>query len=295
MPKVDMLSLSFDEISAVDTPMNEHAIAAVAKEAEAEEEKQVEDQAEVSETEAEAKDEEEDSTMEEQVEKQADLAGIASLLRKNAEATAALTQTVQGIVDWKERTEKAMAGASEPEMPVDVYKAADGTVYSDPATIALAKQADADRAAMQQMIAENTSMTLQKRAEAELSHAPGSIEAKAALLKQIDAIQNEDTRKEVSEFVKGMNNSMSFLTRSMGTNAIPSMTSNADTVQKQAELGLLATGIITEPYVTFTKEAEKLQLDNAFEGIGMGAAMLKLAETQAGRNLLEQHYYERGQ
>ena len=271
---------------------------------------------------------------------QIDMAGLAALMRKNAEATEGLVTAVQSLTDWKEETEKA-AALSPQEQQVyggltdetkkqfldaspqarqvalaqvqkadaekqlgtqEVYKSeSTGQSYTandDPRVVEMAKQRDIDHAMLQQVLAENGNLSMQKRAETELSLAPGSIEAKAELLKQIDGIENEDLRREAGELLKGLNNSMGFLTQSLGTTGVqsgPMSTEQAETVQKQAERNLLSAGLITQPILEFNKQAETIQLENVVEGMQIGEAMVKLAETQAGRTMLERHYLERGQ
>ena len=341
MPKVDMLSFSFDEISGVGAPMNQHATADITKAADEppptiDAENNAAATAAVSDNVVMKGDRTMPPETEvTQKEEQVDMAGIAALLRKSTEATEALAKSVESLTAWKDQTEKVSSLSAEErqvfagltketqekfleassegrQMAVaqmqkstaeqtlgtkEVYKALDGTVYTakdDERLVEIAKGRDQDHKMMQKVLEENGMLTMQKRAETELGQAPGKLEAKAALLKQIDGIEDETLKGEVNALLQGMNNGMGFLLKSQGTSAIPALSGIGATGEKMAEMQLMSQGLISEPSLAFNKTAEQIQLTNAGEGMSIGIAMVKAAETEAGRKLLEQHYEERG-
>ena len=92
-----------------------------------------------------------------------------------------------------------------------VYKADDGTEYvraDDPRLAAQAKKND--ELAKQLGAAQETAETadLRKRAETELANMPGTVETRVAMLKAVDAIGDEDTRKAALESLRAQNEAM---------------------------------------------------------------------------------------
>lgn len=79
-----------------------------------------------------------------------------------------------------------------------IYTAADGTVYKrgdDPRLVAMAKRDDAREKEIRKLREENADAALLKRAETEFPNLPGQPAEKVALLKAVDAIEDEDLRK----------------------------------------------------------------------------------------------------
>ena len=94
-----------------------------------------------------------------------------------------------------------------------VYTSLDGATYrksDDPRMVELAKRADASEALAR-------SAQLEKRAGQEIPFLKGSTAAKTALLRAVDAIADETTRKGVAELLKGANAAMSLLGKSIGS------------------------------------------------------------------------------
>jgi len=94
------------------------------------------------------------------------------------------------------------------EDPV-IYKSADGIEYrksADPQVVALAKRLDAATKEAQLEKAAREHDRLSKRAGSELSHIAGEHEAKVALFKAVEGIQDEGLRDKVTEVLKSANN-----------------------------------------------------------------------------------------
>ena len=127
-----------------------------------------------------------------------------AFLAKSAEAQAA---EVKKAADDAKAAEEARKAAD----PV-VHTTADGVEIrkSDgPTVLALAKARDEDRKVIEQLTADNqalakanTDADYAKRAAVELAHLPGTVEARAALLKNAEAIEDDDLRKQAVDALK---------------------------------------------------------------------------------------------
>lgn len=82
-----------------------------------------------------------------------------------------------------------------------IYKSADGTEYhkSDESAANLAKRVDASEAKVAKMAKASEDAVFEKRAGDELSHATGSIESRAAIIKALDGVDG------APEFIKSAN------------------------------------------------------------------------------------------
>ena len=103
-----------------------------------------------------------------------------------------------------------------------VYKAADGTEYTradDPRLTAQAKKNDdlAKRLAEAQEVTKTDD--LRKRADTDLVNMPGDVETRMAMLRAVDAIEDETTRKAALESLKAQNESMSKAFENVGSRA----------------------------------------------------------------------------
>ncbi len=106
------------------------------------------------------------------------------------------------------------AGAQQVELeksagsdPV-VYTTVDGIEIrksADPALVAMAKRADADRRDATLEKAKRVELELEKRAETELGKVGGTTDGKKALLKAVDAIEDEAMRKAATEVLAAAN------------------------------------------------------------------------------------------
>lgn len=86
-----------------------------------------------------------------------------------------------------------------------VYKSLDGLEFTksdDPRLITMAKQADADRKALQAERTARREDDLRKRAETDLANLPGDLDSRVALLKAAESIEDETARKTAVDALK---------------------------------------------------------------------------------------------
>lgn len=162
------------------------------------------------------------------------------------------------------RTDDVVKAAASDEV---VYKADDGIEYrksDDPRLVAAAKRNDelaksvAAEKAMREMV------ELEKRADGEISHLTGTVKVRAAMLKAIDGIEDEDTRKAALESLKGASDSVARMFETTGSNP----RSNGD-----------------DPINKLNALAQK-RADETGEAYGV--AYNKVLDTQEGRDLYTQ-------
>lgn len=93
-----------------------------------------------------------------------------------------------------------------------VYKTKDGIELrksAGDAFIAMAKSNDALREQNEKLIEKSAEAALEKRAEDELAHLPGTVQERAAMLKAVDAIEDETQRAAALAALKAGNDAMS--------------------------------------------------------------------------------------
>jgi hypothetical protein len=149
-----------------------------------------------------------------------------------------------------------------------VFKAADGTEYrksDDPRLIKLAKERDADAERLASEVAKREAVELEKRADVEVGNFTGTVQVRAAMLKAIDGIADEDTRKAAHESLKGANDSVARMYTTVGEHTRKS------TDDPQAKIDTLVAKRMTE-----TNEAR-------------GVAYRKVLETPEGEALYNEH------
>jgi hypothetical protein len=101
-----------------------------------------------------------------------------------------------------------------------IYTGADGTVFrksDDPRMVAMAKRNDALEKSNREQSQALADANFAKRASEELGSLPGKPEAKVALLKAVEGIADEATRKAVSEMVKASSSNLAKAFRTVGT------------------------------------------------------------------------------
>lgn len=102
---------------------------------------------------------------------------------------------------------KAEVEKAKADDPV-IYKTLDGTEFrksDDPRMITMAKRADEAEKREKAEIEKRETLELTKRAEVELANLPGDVPVKIAVLKAVDSITDEDTRKKANEMLKAHN------------------------------------------------------------------------------------------
>lgn len=120
----------------------------------------------------------------------------------------------------------------------EVYKAADGSVFTaadDPRMVAMAKRNDELEAKLAKADADVEAAEYVKRAE-ELAHLPGSEEVRIAMLKSIDGIEDEATRKSALEALKSKDAGLADAYANAGVQAASNPTGDKSAVDKLDDL-----------------------------------------------------------
>lgn len=94
------------------------------------------------------------------------------------------------------------------------------------AALAMAKQLDSQAESIavlkqdnEKLLSERNDTAFEKRAEKELPHLPGTVKARAALLKAAEGIEDENDRKQAVSALRAQNNAMSWAFTSKGYSA----------------------------------------------------------------------------
>jgi hypothetical protein len=136
-----------------------------------------------------------------------------------------------------------------------IYKADDGTEFrksDDPRLVQMAKDRDEDRRIAKAEREKREVMELTKRAETELSNLPGDAPVKIAVLKAIDSITDEDTRKKATELLKAHNEAHGAAFVKRGT------TQNNDTGNVTGRLDAMAKKYAEDHKVPFAKAYDEV-------------------------------------
>jgi hypothetical protein len=160
---------------------------------------------------------------------------------------------------------KAAAAAKAAGADPVVYTTMDGVELrksAGEALIAMAKSNDAIRKENQELREGRESDALNKRAEVELAHLPGTVEERAALLKAAEGIKDEGQRKAALNALKAQNEAMSYAFKSSGTSITPAPGSPADDLDNLAKKHREANPDLTpeQAYSAVLKTAEGRQL-----------------------------------
>lgn len=137
-----------------------------------------------------------------------------SLARANALASLSDEQRAhfQGLSEAEQETflgksadeRGAIVKAAQAADPV-VYTANDGTVFrksDDERFVKMARRADEAEKRSAEALEKAESATFEKRAQDELSHCPGEIGVRAAILKAVDGIKDDEQRKGAQAILK---------------------------------------------------------------------------------------------
>jgi len=104
-----------------------------------------------------------------------------------------------------------------PPRPEETVTLADGSTMAKRAVPEpLLKQLDADRARIEKLEAEREAEALAKRAEAELPGLSGTSAVRGAILKAVDGIADEETRKAAHQALAAASNTARLLEKSQG-------------------------------------------------------------------------------
>lgn len=157
-----------------------------------------------------------------------------------------------------EVTEVAKAAA---EANAVVYKDRLGQEYrknDDPRLVAMAKQNDIDAKKTAETQEALNKANYEKRANAELSHFPGTTETKIEILKQIDGIEDKEKREEAFKSLRAQNAALSPAFTVVGESVVKN--DNGEPMSKQdAEEGLaeLAKGIESKEGISYVDAYSK--------------------------------------
>lgn len=132
----------------------------------------------------------------------------------------------------------AIRKATEDKDPV-MYTSTDGVAYRKSAgegMIALAKSNDRLRKDLEESTKRIADADVRKRAETELKHLPGDVDARIALIKAVDSIADKDSRAKAQAALAAQNTAFAAAFKTAGTGAAP----NAEDGSPIAELDALA-------------------------------------------------------
>ena len=161
------------------------------------------------------------------------------------------------------------------EVNAVVHTGLDGTVYrksDDPKTVALAKQNDTMFKKLETIEAEKAADALKVRAEKELAHLPGSVEHRAAMLKAIEAIEDEETRKAAMAALKANNDRVA---KAFDTVGHTETDDDDDALSSEDQIDKLAKNLA---------EAEKIPYVKAYEKVVNSPEGTALYNKSIGRN-----------
>jgi len=150
-----------------------------------------------------------------------------------------------------------------------VYTSTDGTVFrknDEPRFVAMAKRADETQKALEASEAARESDRIAKRAETEFKHLPGTVAVRSALVKAIEGIKDEATRKDAEAALKAGDAALAKSFVELGTST-PGEGAAGDAVAPETKLNALA-----QKYVTDHKVSEAI-------------AFSKVLDTDEGRAL----------
>lgn len=137
----------------------------------------------------------------------------------------------------KSSTERQVEIVESIEKDAVIYKASNGSIYrksDDPRLAEMAKKIDDGAKDVALEKAKTEKLALEKRVNDEFPNLPGKVETRVALVKAIDSIAEEATRKEALEALKAQNTRMAKALDTYGTSRTPN--TDEATVGKAAEV-----------------------------------------------------------
>lgn len=155
-----------------------------------------------------------------------------------------------------------------------VYTAEDGTEFrksDDPRMVKMAKDRDADRKELREQRQINKQADLEKRAGELLPNLPGTIKARAAMLANAEAIEDEELRKQAVDGLVASNKAMAPAFKSLGAGNQPTQPAGESASDQLDDLA--------------AKRAEK-------DGISQEEAYDKVLKTPEGEALFNKHRQE---
>lgn len=152
----------------------------------------------------------------------------------------------QAIVEKARAEEEAKKGIA--------YTADDGTVYTkadDPRLVEMAKRHDSQAKRLADAEKRAEEADLRKRAE-ELKHIPGDVDARIAMLKAIDGIEDGEQRKKALDALKAQDAALGAAFKEHGSSAAVT----AESTDAEKQLDDMASAYAKQHGVTFAKAYE---------------------------------------
>lgn len=162
----------------------------------------------------------------------------------------------------KDAAIKAAETAKAEADPV-VYTADNGAIYKssdDPRLVAMAKERDTERkeTIRLQKVAED--QALEKRASTELANLPGELSVRKEILRQVEKIEDEETRKSAMDVLKSQNARMGGVFKTFGSGGEPAQEATTKS-EANAELDRMAKELAAKTgddfYTAYSKVADQ--------------------------------------
>lgn len=147
----------------------------------------------------------------------------------DAGKTAFLTKSAD-----ERRAEVDAAAVAKKAGEAVVYKSRDGFEFTskhDPLLVTLAKKNDKLEADIEKARAEAEQSALEKRAGDELGHLPGDVKVRAALLKAVEGIKEEELRKGALAAIKSKAPEVKAATKTVGTSTAKAAAETTEEVE----------------------------------------------------------------
>ena len=119
-----------------------------------------------------------------------------------------------------------------------VYKTMDGIELrksAGEALVAMAKSNDALRKQNDELVEKAANAEFEKRADAELSHTPGTVQERAAMLKAIEAIEDKGAREASLNALKAGNSAIKGAFSTVGVSRNPEVSTAEDSLESLAK------------------------------------------------------------
>ena len=273
-----MAEFSLDEISFVESPMQELALAEMTKKEEVamSEATQATEPAEKAvEAEAIEKLQERFTAMDEKFHKYLAISGLSGAEKTHYDGLSEADQAgfLSATAEQRAAELTAKAAAEQADDPV-VFEGVDGIrVLKSQGSefLSMAKNLDALTRKAARLEQEQVDATFRKRAEGDFAGLPGSVDTRVALLKAVESIDADDVKEQALQVLKAHADSFSEMqgTLGMGGEDFRQISSAHDELEKLARAHQVA-----NPDKTYAK------------------AYQEITRTQQGRELLQRHYAE---
>lgn len=162
-----------------------------------------------------------------------------------------------------------------------VYTAAGGAEFrksDDPRLVDMAKERDTERKEFLKLQAARSQEDFEKRAESDLPNLPGTVKTRAAILKAVEGIEDEDTRKDAIESIKAHNAKMAEAFTQVGATGIK----KGDDVNQGTGGGRNAFDELDQLAKDLAKENPDMNYYDAFEKVSNADPELAKRAVQEG-------------